>query len=48
MHAIDQVNREQAALGRGRYTLWTGHIGAALYLRACLDVVSDFPSIETF
>ena len=48
MHAIDQVSRERAQLGRGRYTLWTGDIGVAIYLRACVDAVSDFPTIDTF
>jgi Lanthionine synthetase C-like protein len=48
MHAIDQVHRERADFGRGRYTLWTGHIGVALYVRACLDAVADFPTFDTF
>jgi Lanthionine synthetase C-like protein len=48
MHAIEQVDRERAALGRGRYTLFTGDVGVALCLRACLDAVPDFPILETF
>ena len=48
MHAIDQARAERAAAGRGRYTLWTGDIGVALYLRACLDGVPDFPTIDVF
>ncbi len=48
MHAIEQVDRERARRGRGRYTLWTGDIGVALYLRSCIDVVADFPTIATF
>ena len=48
MHAIEQVRRQRAALGRGRYTLWTGDIGVALYLQACLDARSAFPTIDGF
>ena len=46
MHAIEQVDRKRAALGRGRYTLFTGDAGVALYLRACLDVVPGFPILD--
>ncbi|HUA71139.1 MAG TPA: LanC-like protein [Solirubrobacteraceae bacterium] len=46
MHAIEQVDRERAALGRGRYTLFTGDVGVALYLRACLDADPGFPILD--
>ena len=36
MHAAAQVERGRAELGRGRYTLWTGDPGTALYLADCL------------
>jgi len=48
MHAIEQVDSERAALGRGRYTLFTGDVGVALYLRACLDQDPDFPILDAF
>ena len=48
MHAISQVDSARAALGRGRYTLFTGDVGVALYLRACLEAGSDFPILDTF
>jgi hypothetical protein len=48
MHAIQQVELRRRAVGRGRYTLWTGDIGVALYLRACVDVKPGFPTIDTF
>lgn len=48
MHAIQQVERERHNIGRGRYTLWTGDIGVALYLRACIDADVAFPTIDTF
>ncbi len=37
MHAASQVERSRTDDGRGRYTLWTGDLGAALYLADCLD-----------
>lgn len=48
VHAAEQVERERAEHGCGRYTLWTGDIGVALYLRACLDVRPEFPMIDAF
>jgi hypothetical protein len=36
MHAVAQVARARAELGRGRYTLWTGDPGTAIYLADCL------------
>jgi lantibiotic modifying enzyme len=36
MHALAQVERARADLGRGRYTLWTGDPGTALYVADCL------------
>jgi hypothetical protein len=48
IHAIDQVEQQRAEFGRGRYTLWTGDIGVALYLRACLARRAAFPTIDEF
>jgi hypothetical protein len=48
MHAIEQVERQRIEAGRGRYTLWTGDIGVALYLRACLNAQPEFPTIDFF
>jgi lantibiotic modifying enzyme len=36
MHAAAQVARARQANGRGRFTLWTGDPGVALYLADCL------------
>jgi len=36
MHSAAQVARARAEFGRGRYTLWTGDPGTALYLADCL------------
>ena len=36
MHAIAQVDRAHSEYGTGRYSLWTGDVGVALYLWSCL------------
>lgn len=46
MHAIEQVERQRAQFGRGRYTLWTGDVGVALYVRACIRADATFPTID--
>ena len=48
MHSVQQVKAQRTEVGRGRYTLWTGDIGVALYLKACLDAQPAFPTIDTF
>jgi len=46
MHAIEQQQRAHQAHGRGRYTLWTGDAGLALYLWHCLDGRADLPALD--
>ncbi len=48
MHAIAQVEGERAALGRGRYSLFTGDMGVALFLRHLLDGEDRFPTMGPF
>ncbi|HEU6445815.1 MAG TPA: LanC-like protein [Gaiellaceae bacterium] len=48
MHALEQVERARAAYGRGRYTLFTGDVGAALYARSCLDADPRFPTMDVW
>jgi hypothetical protein len=48
IHAIGQVERERAAVGRGRYSLFTGDIGVALFLRHLLDGEDRFPTMGPF
>ena len=48
MHAIGQVEREREKLGRGRYSLFTGDIGVALFLRHLLDGEDRFPTMGPF
>jgi hypothetical protein len=44
MHALGQVNRR----GQGRYSLWTGDVGVALYAADCIDGVSRYPVLESW
>jgi hypothetical protein len=46
MHALAQVADLRAAAGRGRYTLFTGEVGAALLAAACLRGVAAFPGLD--
>jgi hypothetical protein len=48
MHAAAQVERARSAYGRGRYTLWTGDLGTALYLRSCIEADAAMPTIDNF
>jgi hypothetical protein len=43
MHAAAQVARAREAHGRGRFTLWTGDPGVALYLADCLAGGGELP-----
>ena len=46
MHALGQVARSRAADGRGRWTLFTGDVGAALLAAACLDGDAGLPGLD--
>ena len=48
MHALEQVERERRKDGRGRYTLFTGDIGAALYLKSCIAAEPAFPTLDSW
>jgi len=48
MHAAEQVEEARAAYGRGRYTLWTGDLGTAVYLHDCLTATAAFPTLDQF
>jgi hypothetical protein len=43
MHAIAQVERARAVHQMGRYSLWTGDLGTALYLADCVDGAGTLP-----
>ncbi|HEX7309947.1 MAG TPA: LanC-like protein [Gaiellaceae bacterium] len=44
MHALEQVERR----GHGRYSLWTGDLGVALFVADCVDGRSAYPVLETW
>jgi lantibiotic modifying enzyme len=46
VHALGQAERLRAANRRGRYSLWTGDVGAALFAAACLDVDARYPILD--
>jgi hypothetical protein len=48
MHAIEQVEQLRATYGRGRYTLWTGDPGTALYLWSCISATGAVPTLDSF
>lgn len=48
MTSIAQCREAREELGRGRYTLWTGDIGLAIYLWDCLTGVPRFPTVDVF
>jgi lantibiotic modifying enzyme len=43
VHGLDQARRERAERGRGRYSLFTGDPGVALYAADCLDARGAYP-----
>ncbi|GGF28509.1 hypothetical protein GCM10011611_38220 [Aliidongia dinghuensis] len=48
MATIDQMREARATYGRGRYSLWTGDPGLALYLWDCITAEPAFPTIDIF
>lgn len=48
VHALDQVGRGRAERGSGRYSLWTGDVGAALYAADCLEGRSAYPIVDAW
>jgi hypothetical protein len=46
MEGIDQVRAARAAFGHGRYSLWTGDVGLAVYLWDCTTGTPRFPTID--
>jgi hypothetical protein len=47
MHALGQVGRQRAERGRGRYSLWTGDLGVALYVADCVEARSAYPIFDS-
>jgi hypothetical protein len=46
VHALDQVERWRAERGRGRYSLWAGDVGAALFAADCLEARTAVPIVD--
>jgi hypothetical protein len=46
VHALRQADRLREANGVGRYSLWTGDVGTALFAAACLDADPRFPIVD--
>ena len=46
VHALGQVERTRDEVGHGRYSLFTGDLGVALFAAACLDADPRFPVLE--
>ena len=46
VHALGLVERSRAEQGHGRYSLFTGDVGAALFAAACLDADARYPVLE--
>lgn len=45
MHALGQARTAAREHGRGRYSLWTGDPGVALFLQDCLDGAGELPGL---
>ncbi len=48
MHALDQVDRQRERFGGGRFGLWTGDLGAALYAWQCIAGDPSMPALTAW
>lgn len=48
MHAIAQAEAHAREYGQLRYSLWTGDLGLAIYLRDCIRGAGTYPTLQTF
>jgi hypothetical protein len=48
MHALEQVSQLRAQRGGGRYSLWTGDVGAALFVADCIGARSSYPVLDSW
>jgi Lanthionine synthetase C-like protein len=46
VHALGQLERARAERGHGRFSLWTGDFGAALFAADCLDARAGYPVLD--
>ena len=45
MHALAQTRESLRRYGRGRYSLWTGDAGVAVFLQDCIDGGGELPGL---
>jgi hypothetical protein len=48
MAAIAQCRDARVQYGKGRYSLWTGDVGLAIYLHDCVTMKPRFPTVDVF
>ena len=48
VHALGQAERARETAGRGRYSLFTGDLGVALFAAACLNADPGFPVLDSW
>jgi Lanthionine synthetase C-like protein len=48
MHALEQVERLRTSNGSGRYSLWTGDLGVAVYAADCIEGRTAYPIFSGF
>jgi hypothetical protein len=46
MHAVYQQQKMRRQYGRGRYSLWTGDPGLAVYIWHCLNESYGMPGLD--
>jgi lantibiotic modifying enzyme len=46
VHALEQVERTRRERGHGRYSLWTGDLGVALFAADCLEARTGYPVLH--
>jgi len=47
MHALEQVERLRTERGHGRYSLWTGDLGVALFAADCVEATTGYPVLDS-
>jgi lantibiotic modifying enzyme len=48
VHALGQVERTRVEVGHGRYSLFSGDLGVALFASSCLDADARFPVLDAW
>jgi hypothetical protein len=48
VHALEQVQQLREKRGHGRFSLWTGDVGVALFAADCLDARARYPILDSW